>query len=182
MLRRLVNALLTFELFHRGCLPLGNLAPRRTRAVQPTHRTVVAARGGVHALLFASNTSCKLTLIGRNARCPIALATLRHHRRQRIGGRVIEQASRLGTADARAGQHGISRHAGHGIVIECAEELRHKPGLIAFRIIAPGAAEHDELDLIGRMPHLRKRRQTGAHLQIWIEAVLLCTGTRRLGM
>ena len=32
------------------------------------------------------------------------------------------------------------------------------------------------------MPHLRKRRQTGTHLQIWIEAVLLRTGTRRLGV
>ncbi len=32
------------------------------------------------------------------------------------------------------------------------------------------------------MPHLRKRRQTGAHLQIRIEAVLLRTGARRLGV
>ena len=32
------------------------------------------------------------------------------------------------------------------------------------------------------MTHLRKRRQTGTHLQIRIEAVLLCTGARRLGV
>ena len=32
------------------------------------------------------------------------------------------------------------------------------------------------------MTHLRKRRQTSAHLQIRIEAVLLRTGARRLGM
>ena len=51
-----------------------------------------------------------------------------------------------------------------------------------MRIVAPGTAEHNELDLIGRMPHLRKRRQTGTHLQIRVEAVLLRTGARRLGM
>ena len=32
------------------------------------------------------------------------------------------------------------------------------------------------------MPHLRKRGQTSAHLQIRVKAILLCTGARRLGM
>ena len=182
MLRRLVDALLTLELLHRGRLPLGDLVPRRAGAVQTTHRTVIAAHGSIYALLFAGNTARKLGLVGRNTGSPIALATLRHHRRQRIGGSVIEQAPRLGTTDARTRQHGICRHAGDGIVIERTEKLRHKPCLIAFRIVAPGTAKHNELDLIGRMPHLRKRRQTGAHLQIWIEAILLRTGARGLGM
>ena len=164
MFSRLVDSLLAFELFHRSRLPLGDLAPRRTGTVQATHCTVVAAHGSIHTRPLAGNTCRKLTLIDCNTGSPIALATLRHHRRQRIGGSVIEQTPRLGAANTRAGQHGIGRHTGHGVIIERAEELRHKPGLIAFRIITPGATEHDELNLIGRMPHLRKRRQTGIHL------------------
>ena len=182
MLRRLVDALLTLELLHRCRLPLGNLAPRRTGAVQTTHRAVIATHGSIHTPLLVGNTTRKLGLVGRNTGSPIALAALRHHRRQRIGGSVIEQAPRLGTADARTRQHGVCRHAGDGIVIERTEKLRHKPRLIPLRIVAPGTAEHNELDLIGRMPHLRKRRQTGTHLQIRVEAVLLRTGARRLGM
>ena len=182
MLRRLVDALLALKLLHRGRLPLGDLAPRRAGAVQTTHRAVIAAHGSIHTLLLVGNAARKLNLIGRNTGSAIAFASLRHHRRQRIGRSIVEQAPRLGTADTRTRQHGVGRHAGHGIVIERAEELRHKPHLIPLRIVAPGTAKHNELDLIGRMTHLRKRGQTGAHLQIWIEAVLLCTGTRRLGV
>ena len=182
MLRRLVDTLLTLKFLHRCRLPLGDLAPRRAGAIQATHRTVVTAHGSIHTPLFAGNTARKLNLIGRNTGSPIAFAPLRHHRRQRIGGRVIEQTPCLGTADARTGQHGVSRHAGHGIVIERAEELRHKPDLIALRIVAPGTAEHDELYLVGRMTHLRKRGQASAHLQIRVEAVLLRTGACRLGV
>ena len=182
MLRRLVDALLALKLLHRGRLPLGDLAPRRAGAVQTTHRAVIAAHGSIHTLLFVDNAGSKLGLVCRNAGSPIALATFRHHRRQRIGGSVIEQAPCLGTADARTRQHGVCRHAGDGIVIERTEELRHKPCLIAFRIVAPGTAKHNELDLIGRMSHLRKRRQTGTHLQIRIKAVLLRTGARGLSM
>ena len=180
MLRRLVDVLLTLKLLHRGGLPLGNLAPRRAGTVQATHRAVVAAHGGIHTLLLVGNAGSKLSLVCRNAVGPIALATLRHYRRKSIGGSIIEQAPCLGTTDTRTHQHGIGRHAGHGIVIERTEKLRHKPCLIAFRIVAPGATEHDELDLIGRMPHLRKCGQTSTHLQIRVEAVLLRTGARRL--
>ena len=182
MLRRLVDALLTLELLHRCRLPLGDLAPRRTGAVQTTHRTVIAAHGSIHTPLLAGNTCCKLDLVCRNAGSPIALAALCYHRRQGISGSVIEQAPRLGTADARTRQHGVGRNAGDGIVIERTEKFRHKPRLIPLRIVAPGATEHDELYLVGRMPHLRKRRQTGTHLQIRIEAILLRTGTRRLSV
>ena len=182
MLRRLVDALLTLKFLHRCRLPLGNLAPRRTRAVQTTHRAVVAAHGSIHTLLLVGNASSKLSLVCRNAGNPIALAALCYHRRQRIGGSVIEQAPRLGTADARTRQHGVGRHAGDGIVIERTEKLRHKPRLIPLRIVAPGTAEHNELYLVGRMSHLRKRGQTSAHLQIRVEAVLLRTGARRLGV
>ncbi len=182
MLRRLVDALLAFKLLHRGRLPLDDLAPRRTGTVQTTHRAVIAAHGSIHTPLLVGNAGCKLGLIDRNAGGPIVLATLRHHRRQSVGRSVIEQAPRLGTADARTRQHGVGRHAGHGIVIERAEELRHKPRLIALRIVTPGATEHDELNLVGRMPHLRKRGQTSTHLQIRVEAVLLCTGARWLSV
>lgn len=92
MLRRLVDALLTLKFLHRCRLPLGNLAPRRTRAVQTTHRAVVAAHGSIHTLLLVGNASSKLSLVCRNAGNPIALAALCYHRRQRIGGSVIEQA------------------------------------------------------------------------------------------
>ena len=182
MLRRLVDVLLTLELLHRCRLPLGDLAPRRTGAVQTTHRTVIAAHGSIHTLLLVGNAGSELGLVCRNAGSPIALAALRYHRRQGIGGCIVEQTPRLGTADTRTRQHGVGRHAGDGIVIERTEKLRHKPCLIAFRIVAPGATEHNELNLIGRMPHLRKRGQTSAHLQIRIEAILLRTGARGLGM
>ena len=182
MLRRLVGALLTLELLHRCRLPLGNLAPRRTGAVQTTHRAVIAAHGSIHTLLLVGNAGSELGLVCRNAGSTITLAALCYHRRQGIGGSVIEQAPRLGTADARTRQHGVCRHAGDGIVIERTEELRHKPCLVPLRIVAPGTTEHDELYLVGRMPHLRKRGQTSAHLQIRIEAVLLRTGTRRLSV
>ena len=182
MLRRLVDALLPLKLFHRRRLPLGDLAPRRARAVELSHRTVITTHGGIHTPLLAGNAGSKLSLISRNAGSPIAFAALRHHRRQSIGGSIIKQAPRLGTADARTRQHGVSCHASDGIVIERTEELRHKPCLIPLRIVAPGTTEHDELDLIGRMPHLRKRGQTSAHLQIRVEAVLLRTGACRLGV
>ena len=182
MLRRLVDALLALELLHRCRLPLGDLAPRRTGAVQTTHRAVIAAHGSIHTLLLVGNAGSELGLVCRNAGSPIALAALCYHRRQGIGGSVIEQAPRLGTADARTRQHGVCRHAGDGIVIERTEKLGHKPRLIPLRIVAPGAAEHDKLDLVGRMPHLRKRRQASTHLQIRVEAVLLRTGACRLGV
>ena len=182
MLRRLVDALLALKLLHRRRLPLGDLAPRRAGAVQATHRTVVAAHGGIHTPLLVGNAGSELGLVCRNAGSPIALATLRHHRRQCIGGRVIEQAPRLGAADARTRQHGVSCHASNGVIVQRAEKLRHKPRLIPLRIVAPGTAEHDELNLVGRMTHLRKRRQTSAHLQIRIEAVLLRTGARRFSV
>ena len=182
MLRRLVDALLALELFHRCRLPLGNLAPRRTRAVQTTHRAVIAAHGSIHTLLLVGNAGSKLSLVCRNAGGPIALAALYYHRRQGIGGSVIEQTPRLGTTDARTRQHGVGRHARHRIIIECTEELRHKPCLIPLRIVAPGTAKNDKLDLVGRMPHLRKRGQTSAHLQIRVKAILFRTGARRLGV
>ena len=182
MLRRLVDALLMLKFLHRCRLPLGNLAPRRARAVQTTHRTVVAAHSNIHALLLSCNTARELGLVCRNAGSPVALATPRHHRRQGIGGRIVEQAPRLGTTDARTRQHGICRHARHRIIIECTEELRHKPCLVPLRIVAPGTAKNDKLDLVGCMPHLRKRGQASAHLQIRVEAVLLRTGACRLGV
>ena len=182
MLRRLVDSLLPLELFHRCCLPHGDLAPRRTGAVQTTHCAVIAAHGSIHTLLLVDNAGSKLSLVCRNAGSPIAPAAPCYHRRQGIGGSVIEQAPRLGTTDARTRQHGVCRNAGDGIVIERTEKLRHKPCLIPLRIVTPGATEHDKLYLVGRMTHLRKRRQTGTHLQIRIEAVLLRTGTRRLSV
>ena len=94
MHRRLVDALLTLELLHRCRLPLGDLAPRRTRAVQTTHCAVIAAHGSIHTLLLVGNAGSKLSLVSRNAGSPIALAALCYHRRQGIGGRVIEQAPR----------------------------------------------------------------------------------------
>lgn len=61
MLRRLVDSLLPLELFHRCRLPLGDLAPRRTGAVQTTHCAVIAAHGSIHTLLLAGNAGSKLT-------------------------------------------------------------------------------------------------------------------------
>ena len=90
MLRRLIDALLTLEFLHRCRLPLGDLAPRRTGAVQTTHRTVIAAHGSIHTLLLVGNAGGELSLVCRNAGGPIAFASLRHHRRQGIGGSVIE--------------------------------------------------------------------------------------------
>ena len=73
MLRRLVDALLALKLLHRCHLPLGNLAPWRTGAVQTTYRAVVAAHRSIHTPLLVGNAGSELSLVCRNAGSPIAL-------------------------------------------------------------------------------------------------------------
>ena len=54
-------------------------------------------------------------------------------------------------------------------VVEGAEELADEPELVGLVVVAPGAAEDDELDLVGRVAHLVERAQAAGHLQVGVE-------------
>ena len=47
----------------------------------------------------------------------------------------------------------------------------HEPGLVVLRVVAPRAAQHDELNLVGDVAHLDQGVQAGGHLQIRVEPV-----------
>ena len=49
-------------------------------------------------------------------------------------------------------------------VVQRAEELAHKPALIRFGVVVPGAAQNDELDLVGNVSHLLQCVQAALHL------------------
>ena len=69
---------------------------------------------------------------------------------------------------------------GCGPFVQSTEELAHEPELVSLGIVAPGAAEDDELDLVGRMPHLLQGLEAQCHLKIRVEEVLLCPLAGRL--
>ena len=69
-----------------------------------------------------------------------------------------------------------------GRVVERAEELGDKPGLIGNRVVAPRPAEHDKLDLVAEVPHLLERPQARGNLQVRVEEVALGALAGRLGM
>ena len=136
-------------------------------------RAVIAAHGSIHTLLLVGNAARKLNSLSvaiperdsvRVAPPPPAAAHWQEHRR--AGARpqwLIPGRANTGWPP-RWPRH---RHwrAEESDINHISDTL-----LVDSR---PGTAKHNELDLIGRMTHLRKRGQTGAHLQIWIEAVLL---------
>ena len=64
---------------------------------------------------------------------------------------------------------------GDGPVVEGMKELANEPELVAARIVAPRASEHDELDLVHGVSHLVQGRKARHNLQVWIEEVLLGT-------
>ena len=65
-------------------------------------------------------------------------------------------------------------------LVQRAEKLAHEPKTVRARIICPGAAEDDELDLVGRVSHVGERAQSQRHLKIGIEPVALGSLAGRL--
>ena len=57
--------------------------------------------------------------------------------------------------------------------VQGAEKLACEPALVAFGVVAPGAAQHDKLHFVGDVPHGRERAQTGGHLQEGVEPAAL---------
>ena len=60
-------------------------------------------------------------------------------------------------------------------VVERAEQFAHEPDAIAFGVIVPCAAQHDELDFVSHVPHALERSKARRHLQIGVKAVAFCT-------
>ena len=185
--RLLVDALLALELLEGRRLELGGAPPRRGRPVQNVHAAVVGARGGtvgyVHHVLIRSDALGEPLGGICDAQLAIERPALAHRRRKRLVVRSGKQALGILTRSVAAlRQHGVRGRLGDRAVVERTEELAHEPHLVALRVIAPRAAQDDELDLVDRVAHLRERREACAHLQIRVEAVLLRTGARRLGM
>ena len=58
-------------------------------------------------------------------------------------------------------------------LVQCAEELAREPESVLARVVCPGAAEDDELYLVGRVPHVGERAKAKRHLQIGVEPVAL---------
>ena len=72
----------------------------------------------------------------------------------------------------RAARFGFAIYRGFAAyVVQGAEQFVHVPDLVCLRVVAPGAAQNDELHLVGDVPHLMQRAQTGGDLQIWVEPV-----------
>ena len=180
----LVCALPALKLLPGRALPRHRLPPGASGAVELLDGGVVAAAPspapGVDAgLELGPSLRERLGIL-----CQEALAVPRAALGHALGQAAVRHGVHggLGSPAARGGasEHGVCRLVRHGVVVERAEELTHEPDLVALGIVGPGAAEHDELDLVGRMPHLRERRQPRAHLQVGVEAVLLGAGARRL--
>ena len=139
----LVGRLLRGHLFQHGALPRGHGLPRRVLLVQLAHGAVVRQRAVAHLLLR-----------GRHV-CGGVFGA--------VGDAVrpVERAAFLG---------GAARFVAVPVV-QGAEQLVHEPGLVVLRVVAPRAAQHDELNLVGDVAHLDQGVQAGGHLQIRVEPV-----------
>ena len=67
--------------------------------------------------------------------------------------RVIERDDRLGLLACVAGALRVAFFC----VVERAEQFAHEPDAIAFGVIVPCAAQHDELDFVSHMSHALER-------------------------
>ena len=141
----LVGALLPHELSPLAALPSSNTAPAgHRRAVKARPQLVVAGGALLHQLLAGSRLGGQLVFLARNTRLAV--------------GRT--QAIALAAALGRAG-------------VEGGEEPLHKPDAVGFRVICPGAAQDDELHLVGDVAHLLQSEQAACHLQVGVEEAAL---------
>ncbi len=181
-----VGLLLAFQVFKGGGLPGGDGLPSAAFAVEGADGLVVGARmsavGLGDGVLQAFDTGFELSFIGWDACLAVLLAAgcdLGRQGRRRYGSKGCGSVVALGCI---AVKHGVCLSCGHGMVVEGAKELAYKPDLVGPGIVAPCAAQHNELDLVGGVAHLRECRQARAYLQIGVKAVLLGAGTGWLGV
>ncbi len=139
----LVGAVLCFELFPGSALPAGCFLPSGVRSVETVEGLVVGAYPLVHLALRGSCLRGKLCRVAGYPGLPIALTDARYV--------------------------GLARHA----VVQGAEQLADEPDLVLHGVVAPGAAQNDELHLVGYVPHFGKGLQAGLHLQVRVEAAAL---------
>ena len=89
-------------------------------------------------------------------------------------GKVVAFAGYAGVLVLLAARFGFAFYRGFAPhIVQRAEQLVHVPDLVGLGVVAPGAAQYDELHLIGDVPHLMQRAQTGGDLQIRVEPVTL---------
>ena len=128
----LVGGMLALDVVPGGGLPRGGLLPGGALAVQFGEGLVVRDAPAVHALLRLGDAARAALLVARDAQALVPCAPLRR---------------------ARFGEAGV------GGFVERAEQLADEPAPVAGGVVVPGAAQDDELDLVGDVPHLVERAQ-----------------------
>ena len=183
MARGLVGVLKLDEFFQRGGLHLRGADPCIAFAIKTSERAIVVELARIDsALLFRRERS---ELFGglREAALAIKRSTGSHVRRNAgVSLRVRVRARRRIESRRVIREHGVGGHVRYRAIVQRAEQLGHKPDLVLTRIIAPRAAQNDELDLVDGVPHLRQRRQARGHLQVGVEPRLLGALARGLAV
>ena len=142
---RLVRLLLRLQLRRRYGLACGGLLPGGVHSVELRHGLVVRQAPGFHVDLHGRRLRGALVRIVRHAVPLVPCAP----------------------ALCAAGGSGRAR------LVQRAEELGGEPKLVVGGVVAPGAAQHDDLYLVRDVPHLHQRAQAACHLQVRVEPVAL---------
>ena len=178
---RLVGPLAELEFLPARALPSARLSHQGIRSIKRFDRGVVRAARDVRSIrdlpleLIPPALEGSTFLVGEKPQ--VAFAPLGNLSRHRIRRHLIEHHRGLAAVHSSA-QHRIGAIRGDLALVQRAEQLGHEPNPIILRVVGPGAAQDDNLDLIDGMPHLRQRRQTRDDLQVRVEEVLLGTGAR----
>ena len=144
-----VGKVLGFEFFPCCLLPLGNRGPCVIFAIQTVEGLVVGCFSVVDTMLFFGNEALKGFWIAGDSRRCVGAFAC---------GKVLMRP--------RA-------------IVQRSEQLADEPDLIAFWVIAPGAAQNDELDFVGDVPHFGEGLEARSNLQVGIEEGALGALTRR---
>ena len=134
-----IGILLGFELFPRCLLPLAHRRPRTIFAVETVECLVVRCFSVVDTMLLFGNECLKEFRVARDPCRFVGMLARR------------EVLDRLGA------------------IVQCAEQFTDEPDLVAFRVVAPGAAQNDELDFVGDVPHFGEGFKACGNLQVGIE-------------
>ena len=137
-----VGVLLLFKVARGGGLPVRDLGPA-AGGVAFANRLVVGGAAGVHVRLRFCGLCGQIVALAGDVRAPVEFPSRFALRRRSLAAEIVQGA----------------------------EQFVGVPNLIARRVVAPGAAEHDELDLVDDVPHLMQRVQACHHLQIRVEPI-----------
>ena len=199
-----VALVLAENVVERGGLHGRYVLPSVIFAVEFTNRLGVRFAAFVYALLGFGACSSKRIGVVRNARFVVERASLGFvlvgecTRRDGPIGRIddgVDSVVVIFVADFAPLRKGVvERDDRRGLlafvvgalrvaffcVVERAEQFAHEPDAIAFGVIVPCAAQHDELDFVSHVSHALERPKARRHLQIGVEAVAFCALACRL--